>query len=81
MECMSDFVILPKGPFNLVLAAEHISCFPATSHQPAMSDGVLRLGFIADHTHQPVAVALHQEYGGVLHGTLLATANVASVRP
>lgn len=68
---MSDFVIVPKGPFNLTLAAEHLSCFPATSHQPTMNAGKLRLGFIADKTHAPVAVELRQEYGGAFHGRLL----------
>jgi DNA-3-methyladenine glycosylase II len=79
---MSDFVIVPRGPFSFDRAADCVAHFPPLRHQPGLqSDGSLRLGFISDQDHRSVHVTLKPEsYGGVLHGTVSGTDDIEGVR-
>lgn len=61
------FVIVPRGPFSLARAADVIAHFPPLRHQPKTDDGVVRLGFVADRTFEPIAVSIQTaDYLGVL---------------
>jgi DNA-3-methyladenine glycosylase II len=76
-----DFVIVPRGPFSLARAANVIASFPPLRHQPKSEDGVVRLGFIADKTFEPVAVSIRTaDYLGVLRVTVHGNAEAADVR-
>lgn len=78
---MTDFVIVPRGPFSLERAADVVQRFPPLRHQPAAAGGVVRLGFISDVDLRPVAVSVRAEsYGGVLHGTVGGTTNIEGAR-
>lgn len=78
---MADFVFVPRGPFSLSLAADVITHFPPFRHQPAPEPGKVRIGFIADRSHQAVAVSLRKEaYGNVLHGTVAGSTDIDLVR-
>jgi DNA-3-methyladenine glycosylase II len=59
---MPSFTLVPRGPFSLDRSADCVASFPPLRHQPGRGeDGVIRLGFILDETHAPVAVALRAE--------------------
>lgn len=78
---MADFVFVPRGPFSLAHAADVMAHFPPFRHQPTSPSGHVRLGFISDQDHCPVAVSLRKEaYGSVLHGTVAGSTNIDRVR-
>jgi DNA-3-methyladenine glycosylase II len=64
------FTIEPKGPFSLERSADVIDNFPPLRHQPkpASRKSVI-LGFVLDRSYSSVAVGLHQDDNGVIHGT------------
>lgn len=75
---MSTFTLQPRGPFSLARAADVVAHFPPLRHQPAAGAEV-RLGFVLDREHAPVAVSL-RDVGGVVHGRFAGSARVEAVR-
>jgi DNA-3-methyladenine glycosylase II len=74
---MSTFTLTPRGPFSLARSADVVAHFPPLRHQPK-PDISIRLGFILDREHVPVAVDLREE-DGAIHGRVLGTNHIELV--
>ena len=63
---MSTSTIVPRGPFDLRIAGGVFRTFAPLRHQPGLgNDGALRLGFVLDRAHVPVAVSLREDGEGL----------------
>lgn len=70
---MSDFTLVPRGPFDLSSAARFIAGWPPAARPGAAADGerIVRLGFLVDDWSGHAGVVLRQEDpDGPVEGTI-----------